>query len=343
MTEAFEFRWPWLLGLVLPALALLWATRGRDRPRVWLSSVSLVRDLPRSLRERFAWIPEALLAIGVVCAVLALARPRLGDERTVVHTEGIAIELVVDLSRSMLAHDFQDEDGRPIDRLEAVKHVVQDFVQGADDLPGRPSDLIGLTVFAGYSEPVVPPTLDHGLLLSALRDTQIVQGRFEDGTSVAQGLAVALGRLRESEAESRVVVLLTDGEHNDETTDPLEVAELAAELDVRVYTVGMGALGQVPYPIEGPDGRIRWQQIRTNLDETLLREIATRTGGLYQRAGSTEDLRAVYAEIDRLERTEVEGFVYSSWRELYAWPLALGLFCWSVSFLLDLTWLGRLA
>lgn len=342
MTEAFEFHLPWLLALALPALLLVVWTARRRRTTTGLSSSGLVERLPRGPRERLTHLPAILLGAGVLLAVVALARPRLGDERTVVKSEGIAIQLVVDTSRSMLAHDFQDEDGEPVDRLEAVKQVVQDFVEGSDELEGRPADLIGLTIFAGYAEPLTPLTLDHGLLLATLRETQIVSGRFEDGTSVAQGLAVALGRLRETEVESRVVVLLTDGEHNDETTDPLEVADLAAELGVRVYTIGMGALGLVPYPVEGPDGRTRWRQVRTNLDEGLLREIARRTGGLYQRAGSTDDLRDVYAEIDRLERTEVEGFVYRSWRELYAWPLGAGVLCWVVSTLLEATWLRRL-
>ena len=333
---------PWLLLAAPVALLLLWLARRRGRRRVEWSSLLLVDDVPVTWRVRLAWLPGVLLAAGVVLAAVAFARPRLGDERTVVQGEGIAIELVVDTSGSMLAHDFTDADGQPTDRLSAVKRVVREFVAGGDGLPGRAGDLLGLTIFAGYADAPCPLTLDHRLLLEALDAASIAVGRFEDGTSIAQGLAVALGNLRTVEDTSRVVVLLTDGVHNDPTTDPMEVAGIAKELGVRVYTIGMGTTGLAPFPEEQPDGSVVMRARPVQLDERLLQAIAEETGGIYQRAGNTESLRAIYAEIDRLERAEVEGVTYRRWRELFPYPMAAAAGLWALALLLEATALRRL-
>jgi len=346
----FELASPWLLLAAPAVVVLLWLARGRGARRVGFSSVSLVHDLPTTLREHLVWLPGALFALGALLAVVALARPRMGDDRTVIRSEGIAIALAVDVSSSMLAQDFTGPDGVPVDRLTAVKQVVREFVLGSGDLPGRGGDLIGLSVFAGYADAPCPLTLDHALLVETLDAQTTAKGRFEDGTSVGQGLAVALGRLAESDVTSKVVVLLTDGRNNDDTVNPMDAAGIARETGVRVYTVGVGTRGQAPYPImdesgeilRGPDGTPRMRAVRVDIDEALLTEIAEETGGLYQRAGNTEALRAIYAEIDRLERAEVEGVTYRSYRELYAWPLAVGLLCWVFSLILDATWLRRL-
>jgi Ca-activated chloride channel homolog len=346
----FELVSPLLLLAAPVAVLLLVLARGRGRRLVRFSSNELLDGVPSTLRVRLAWLPAFLLACGVVLAAIALSRPRLGDERTVVRSEGIAIALAVDLSSSMLALDLTDLDGNRTDRLTAVKSVVREFVQGAGDLPGRPNDAVGLTVFAGYADAVCPLTLDHRLLLETLDAQTTAKGQFEDGTSIGQGLAVAVGRLEESEHPSRVVILLTDGRNNDDETDPMAAAEIAREKGIKVYTVAVGTHGVAPYPVideagniqYGADGRPRVRPIRVDIDEGLLTRIAEETGGLYQRAGSTDALRGIYAEIDRLERTEVEGLTYRRWRELYAWPLAAGALCWMLSLLLDATWLRRL-
>ncbi len=339
----FEFESPWLL-LTIPAAFLVLAlfARGRGRPRVAFSSLLLVDDLPVSWRVRLAWLPSACFLLAIALAGVALARPRLGDDRTVVQTEGVAIELAVDTSSSMRAHDFKNAEGEPVDRLTAVKSVVREFVAGGDGLPGRTGDLLGLTVFAGYADAACPLTLDHDLLVESLDATEIAQSRFEDGTSIAQGLAVAVGRLRESKAASRVVVLLTDGVHNDESTDPLEAAGVAAELGIRVYTIGMGSNDLAPYPETQSDGTIAFRVMEVQLDERLLQRIAKDTGGVYQRAGNTEALRAIYREIDVLERTELDGVTYRLWRELFALPLGIAAALWALALLLGATLFRRL-
>ncbi len=337
-----DFASPWLLLAAPLALLLLWFARRRSSPAIGFSSEMLVAELPGTWRTRFVWLPGALVVVGVVLAAIALARPRLGDEQTVVRSEGIAIELVIDTSSSMLAHDFTDARDQPTDRLSAVKAVVRSFVEGGDDLPGRGSDLVGLTVFAGYADATCPLTLDHRLLLESLDAAEIAQTREEDGTSIGLGLAVALGRLRETDVASRIVVLLTDGEDNDPENDPRAAAQVAADLGVRVYTVGMGSQGSAPYPRTLKDGRVVFTHQPTSLDERLLTDIAESTGGVYQRAGNTESLRRIYAAIDRLERAEIEGLSYRRWRELFALPLSFAGVLWVLAFLLEATLLRRL-
>lgn len=337
-----ELAAPWLLLAAPLAVLLVWLSRRRGRRRVGFSSLLLTAALPETWRVRLAWLPATCLGIGAVLASVALARPRIGDERTVVRSEGIAIELVVDTSGSMWAHDFTGDAGQPIDRLSAVKRVVREFVAGGEGLPGRAGDVLGLTVFAGYADATCPLTLDHDLLLESLDAAEIARTRFEDGTSIAQGLAVALGRLRDSAATSRVVVLLTDGVHNDPTTDPREVAGVAKELGVRVYTVGMGSTGLAPFPEVQDDGTVVMRARPVELDEALLQEIAEQTGGLYQRAGNTAALRAIYAEIDRLERVEIEGVTYRRWRELFPYPLAAAAALWVLALLMETTAFRRL-
>jgi Ca-activated chloride channel family protein len=337
-----EFASPWLLLAAPLALVLVWAARRRGARDVGFPSTSLADGLPTTWRVRLAWLPVACLGAGLVLAAVALARPRLGDDRTVVRTEGIAIGLVVDTSGSMWAHDFTGPDGEPTDRLSAVKSVVRNFVEGGDELPGRAGDLLGLTIFAGYADAPCPLTLDHALLIETLDSAEIAKTRFEDGTSIAQGLAVALGSLRDVEAESRVVILLTDGVHNDPDTDPRDAVTIAKELGIRVYTIGMGTTGTAPYPVEQPDGTIRFQLRNVQIDEGLLNEIAAETGGVYQRAGNTEALQAIYGEIDRLERVELEGVTYRRWSELFTFPLAAAAALWLLAFLFEATLFRRL-
>ena len=337
-----ELAAPWLLLAAPTALLLLWLARRRGQRRVDVSSLLLLDGVPTTWRVRLAWIPGACLALGVVLASVALARPRIGDERTIVESEGIAIELVVDTSGSMWAHDFNGPDGAPTDRLSAVKRVVREFVSGGPGLLGRSGDLLGLTVFAGYADAPCPLTLDHELLLEALDAAEIAKTRFEDGTSIAQGLAVALGNLRDVDAPSRVVVLLTDGVHNDVTTDPLQVAEIAKELGIRVYTIGMGSTGLAPFPEPQPDGSVVMRARPVELDEERLQAIAETTGGLYQRAGNSAALRAIYGEIDRLERVALEGLTYRRWRELFGTPLAAAAALWALALLLESSVFRRL-
>lgn len=342
LVDRLDLAVPWALALIPVVLLLGHLSRKRGRRLVGFSSVGLTEGLPTTLRTRLALLPSALVTLGCVLAVVAVARPRLGDERTVSRSEGIGIEMVVDVSGSMRALDFTDHDGSPINRLGAVKAVVREFVDGGGGLPGRAGDAIGLTTFAGYADALCPLTLDHRLLLDTLDATDTARAEFEDGTSIGQGLAVALGRLREHEAASKIVVLLTDGVNNDPENDPLAAAAVASELGVRVYTIGIGTQGFAPYPKVGPNGETEYVRVPVRIDEALLEAIAAATGGKYGRAGSTEDLRDLYIEIDRLERTELEGLTYKRWRELFPWPLAGGAALWVLALLLETTWLRRL-
>ena len=238
--------------------------------------------------------------------------------------EGIAIQSVIDRSGSMAAMDFQFEGGR-VDRLSAVKHVLSKFVEGGDGLPGRPDDLVGLVAFAGYADTVSPLTLDHAHVINALDDVQIVRERGEDGTAIGDAIALAVERLRELEErgddagrkiKSKVIVLLTDGEHNAGDIDPHTASEIAAAFDVKLYAIGVGSDGIAPIQMPDPFGRMVSQRIAASIDEETLEEISQRTGGRYFRATNTEGLKNIYEEIDRLEKTATEQRRYRGYSDL---------------------------
>jgi Ca-activated chloride channel family protein len=260
--------------------------------------------------------------------IVALARPRKGREQTIIESEGIAIEMVVDRSGSMQAMDFQI-DGQHVDRLTAIKNVAGNFVVGDEEkskdleLKGRVSDLVGLITFAGYADALTPPTLDHGFLVEQLDQLQIVNRRSEDGTAIGDAIALAIEKLntlddrKKEKVKSKVVILLTDGENNAGEFDPTQAAELAEKMDVRIYTIGVGTRGQAPVPVRNPlTGRQSIQWTNVNIDEDTLRMIADTTGGKYYRATDTQSLQAIYGEIDELEKTKVEAQHYVDYREL---------------------------
>ncbi len=208
-----------------------------------------------------------------------------------VTTEGIDIVLATDISGSMLAEDF-----RP-NRIEAAKRVVSDFVSG------RPNDRIALVIFSGESFTQCPLTLDHAVLLNLLKDVR--SGMVEDGTAIGMGLATSVSRLKDSKAKSRVIILLTDGVNNRGFIDPLTAAGIAQSFGIRVYTIGVGTIGTAPYPVQTPFG-VQYQNVPVEIDEALLMKIAVQTGGQYFRATDNKKLKAIYDEIDRLEKTKIE-------------------------------------
>jgi Ca-activated chloride channel family protein len=311
-----EFRDPIFLVLVLLApLVFFWSSRLPARVR--FSHLSALDAAPKSLRVRMAKLPALLLAVAAVCLAIAIARPRTGDATTVVSGEGIAIVMAVDRSGSMSALDFQGEDGAT-SRLEAVKDVFRQFVTGGAAGAGRPDDLIGLVAFGTYADGLCPLTLDHANLVAILDDLDIAKAQSEQGTAVGEGLGLAIERLLGVEnAASRVVVLLTDGVSNAGVLDPLPAAELASDHGIRVYTIGVGQRGYAPIPIPGPDGRIRLRRVFVETDEAALQQIAERTGGRFFRAEDTEALEGVYAEIDRLEKSQIVETRYLRYREHY--------------------------
>lgn len=298
----------WAL-LLLPLLAVWYARRHRrmttDVRYPTLRAFAAVRP---TIRERLRHLPFVLRLLVLAAVIIAAARPRTASEGENVVTEGIDIALVLDISGSMLAEDF-----RP-NRIEAAKEVAARFVKG------RVNDRIGLVIFAGESFTQCPMTLDHAVLTELLRSTR--QGLIEDGTAIGMAIAQGVNRLKDSEAKSRVMILLTDGVNNRGEIDPLTAAQIASTFGIRIYTVAVGTVGTAPYPVKTPFG-VRYQNVPVEVDEKTLQEIARRTGGQYFRATNNRALEQIYDEIDEMEKTRIEVRAYRSYTELFTgWALA---------------------
>ena len=241
----------------------------------------------------------------------------------------------------MEARDFVDGD-TSVNRLHVVKQIVRQFVTGGGGLSGRADDLIGLVAFARYADAACPLTLDHANLTRILDEVEIVRDQSEDGTAIGEGLALAVERLRQNPAKSKVAILLTDGVNNAGEIDPLRAADLAAAHDIRTYVVGAGSTGLAPVPVAGPGGRVFLRRMRVELDEKTLRAIADRTGGRYFHAANAEALAEVYAEIDRLERSEITEVRYLQYTEHYAPWTATAVACIGLAGVAGGTWFRRL-
>lgn len=286
------------------------------------------------IRRTLPWV----YGLGLLLTVLGLARPQSGKSESRITGEGIAIEMVLDISGSMEALDFQ-LNGEDVSRLEAVKHVIGQFVLGAKDLSGRRDDLVGVVAFGGFADSKCPLTLDHGALVDIVNGLQIPKpvrdrtGRVinaaalqeELATAIGDGLALGADRLRDAKAKSKVLVLLTDGDSNAGVVDPREAATIAGELGIKVYTIGIGRNGVVPVPQEDDYGRTVLVPAQFRIDEELLREIAQTTGGTYFHASDSEGLAEVYAQIDQLEKSQFEESKYSEYTELFRWFAGSGL------------------
>ena len=310
------FAHPWLLlGLVLVPLMVgwyLWRYR-KQEAALQHSDISLFDGVKQSLRVRLRWLPYALRVVAVGAAVVALARPQSQLSRQEMTVEGIDIVMAMDVSGSMLARDLKP------DRLTAAKEVASDFVKD------RPGDRMGLVIFSGETFTQVPLTTDHGVMLNMLAEMK--NGLIEDGTAIGDGLATAISRLKDSEAISKVIILLTDGMNNAGSVDPYTAAEIAKLYGIRVYTIGVGTYGMAPYPAKTPFGTTVMQQIKVEIDEKLLTTIANSTGGKYFRANNNKKLDEIYQEIDKLERSKIEVTEFRRLHEefypLVAWALAL--------------------
>jgi Ca-activated chloride channel family protein len=276
---------------------------------VRFSSVATIKKLKQSSSLKFRHALIFLRVIAVVFLVVGLMRPQKGIEESVVKTEGIDIVLAIDVSGSMMAEDFILNNERK-NRLEVVKNVVRDFIKK------RSNDRIGLVVFAGRSYMQCPMTLDYGILLKFLDKIDI--GMIEDGTAVGDGIAMAISRLKDVESKSKVVVLLTDGVSNAGRVDPLNAAEIAKALGVKIYTIGAGSKGKVPYPAKDFFGNKVYQWTVIPIDESALKDIAEITSGVYFRAKDTGGLKKIYSEIDKLEKTKVEVKSYTEYKELFS-------------------------
>ncbi|MCI7308917.1 VWA domain-containing protein [Alistipes senegalensis] len=303
----------WLLTLLVPMIGYyVWRTL-QGGAAIRISSVAGVVRAPKTVRYYLRHLPSALRAAAFALLVVALARPQDVEQNVRTNTEGIDIMLAIDVSGSMLARDFKP------DRITAAKEVAGSFI--AD----RYGDRIGLVAFAGEAFTQSPLTTDQSTLQTLL--ARIRSGLIEDGTAIGNGLATAINRLRESEAKSKVIILLTDGVNNRGEIAPLTAAEIAKAQGIRVYTIGVGTEGMAPYPAIDMFGNITFVNQKVEIDEKTLTAISDMTGGKYFRATDKAKLKAIYDEINQLEKSKVEVTEHVSYHELYlAWVLAaLGL------------------
>jgi Ca-activated chloride channel homolog len=320
---------PWAL-LLLALIPLLVRARRQAPPALRYPVLDAVRAVGPGRRVRWRWLLPALRVAALALLVVALARPQLGKAATQVFTEGIDIMLAVDISGSMLAEDFQ-VDGQRANRLDAVKSVVRRFLEH------RPGDRVGLIFFAARPYAQSPLTLDHGWLMKNLERAHV--GMIEDGTAVGSGLATAVNRLEASDAKSKIVILLTDGQNNAGKIPPLTAAETAKTLGYRVYTIGAGTRGSAPFPQVDAFGRRVYVSMPVDIDEDTLRRVAEVTGGKYFRATDTPSLQQIYDEIDQLEKSPQEGLQYLEYHELYVWLALPALLLLATEAVLANTWL----
>ena len=294
MFENIEFANPKLLWLLLlvPLLVLWYILRHKKQEAaVSFSDLKGMAKLPKTWKAYLRHLLFALKMAALALLIVALARPQSSSTNSTSNIEGIDIVMAMDVSGSMLARDLKP------DRLTAAKNVASDFVKG------RPGDRMGLVIFSGETFTQVPLTTDHGVMLNMLGEMK--NGLIDDGTAIGDGLATAVSRLKDSEAISKVVILLTDGLNNAGSVDPYTAAEMAKIFGVRVYTIGVGTYGTAPYPVQTPFGT-QIQQVKVEIDEKLLTQMANMTGGKYFRANNNKKLDEVYQEIDKLERSKIE-------------------------------------
>jgi Ca-activated chloride channel family protein len=300
------FEYPRLLWLlVIPVLLVLhyiYIERSGRRPHMRVSTAVPWRAHGRSFMTFFRHVPFLLRTFALVMVVLAIARPRSSEEFSKVDTEGIDIVMAMDVSTSMLARDLTP------DRINASKDIAIEFISQ------RPSDRMGIVVFAGESFTQCPLTTDRATLINLMKEVQT--DLIEDGTAIGNGLATAVARLKDSDAKSRVVILLTDGVNNSGEVSPQTAAEIAKTYGVRVYTIGVGKEGMAPYPVMTPWG-VQVQNMKVEIDEKLLKEVAESTGGRYFRATDNTKLAEIYSEINKMEKAKTTVDSFPVYKELF--------------------------
>ncbi len=330
----FSFAHPWLLLLLLLLPVLAWL-KGRvgGTAGVTFSTTEMLAKIGHRQRNRAGSFLAGLVYLSLALFIIALARPQLGRVTTRVEATGVDIMLVLDVSRSMLAEDFTIGNRRA-NRIDAVKLVTEQFIRE------RPNDRIGLVAFAGRPYLVSPLTLDHDWLIRNLERLRI--GLVEDGTAIGSAIASASNRLKDKEAKTKLIVLLTDGDNNAGKVQPLTAAEAAKALGIRIYTIGAGTEGEAPFPLQNAFGRTVYRNVLVKFDEKTLGEIAAMTNGQYFRATDTNSLRTIFAEIDKLEKTKVEVERTAQYRDLFHWVLVPGIACLLLEILLSHTVWRRL-
>ncbi len=331
----FNSRWFALLLLAIPAVFLLslWLRyRGRREAAIRFSNLQPFKGLRPTARLRFRWVIPVLRALALALLAVALMRPQKGSEIAPESSEGVSILMAVDRSGSMRTEDFEI-DRKKVTRLEAVKKVFHDFVKGGGDLPGRPNDEIGIVSFAGYPVPVAPLTLDHGAVLDILDRIKVYEPELdrrgrpiadqetiqeETSTAIGDGLAMAVDRMKDLKAKSKVIILLSDGKQTSGQLDPEETADLAKAFGIKIYSIGIGQAGVVMERISTIFGT-QLVPRQSELDEETLRLVAEKTGGKYFNAATTGALENVYKEIDEMERSEIESSRYYRYHEKFQW------------------------
>jgi len=301
-----------MLFILAVPLFLFLARLKHTTPSFTFSSKELLKEFKPTARVRLRWIPIALRGAAIILALLAIARPQSVLDQTKTVSEGVDIVVALDTSTSMLAEDFK-VNGRRINRFDVVRDVVKDFIKKRKD------DRIGMVAFAARAYTVCPLTTDYDWLYENLDRVRV--GMIEDATAVGSALVSSLSRLRTSKTKSRIVILLTDGINNAGSISPILAAEAAKALKVKVYTIGVGTKGLVPYPLKDIYGRTVYQNIPIEIDEESLKRIADETGGKYYRATDTETLKKIYDEINRLEKSNIEQFGYREYKELFPYFL----------------------
>jgi len=309
----------WLL-LLIPVLVAGYIFLNRKRhTNITFSSFENFTGYKPTLRQRLKHLPFVLWCLACIAVIVALARPQSTSGGQNVTTEGIDIVMALDLSASMLAEDLKPN------RIEAAKKVAREFIDG------RPTDRIGLVVFSGESFTQCPITSDHSVLKNLIGGLQ--SGMLADGTAIGEGLATAVNRIKSSKAKSKVIILLTDGVNNVGEVSPQTAGDIAKTFNIRVYTIGVGTQGMAPYPVRTPFG-VQTQMVPVDIDEATLKSISAETGGKYFRATRTSELREIYSEIDKMEKTKIDVTEYRNKSEEFYPLIMIALLCLAIERLL---------
>ena len=323
-----------LIPLILGAVYYLWQRR-KKISSLQFSSINVMKTLKPTLRVYLKEVPFALKVLALVLFVVALARPQLPNTKFKKNVEGIDIVICLDISDSMLIEDM-----KPINRLEAAKETIKKFVER------RTSDRIGVVVFAGEAFTLIPPTLDYQMLIQRISEIDTAQNaRIKEGTAIGVGLANAVGRLKDSQAKSRILIFLTDGENNSGTIDPETALELAKGYDLKIYSIGIGRDGPTKLPVYQRDffgNKVKtYQPFESTVNEELLTKMASDTGGKFFRATRDDSLAGVFKEIDSLEKTKIDINRYLRYTELFQKFLLAAVLFYGLGWLLGITWLRR--
>jgi len=329
-----NFSYPLILLALLTVPALIFLRyRRKRRPALQFSDGEILRRLPVTWAVRLQFLLPLLYGLGLCFLIIAMARPQRGLDESKVRTDAVDIVLLVDVSTSMRAEDLGGSFNHE-NRLDAAKHVIGRFVEERTD------DRIGMVAFSALPYTVSPLTLDHGWLLRRMDDLKT--GMLEDGTAIGDALASAINRLRDSEAKSKVVILLTDGVNNRGALSPENAAQAAEALGIKIYAVGAGSSGMVRIPVVDPFGGKRYAKQRSQIDEGTLKRISEATGGTYFRAQNFKQLQEVYDQIDDMEKTEIQVETYTRFEERFASFLIAGLILLGLEQLLTLSRMGRM-